>query len=160
MLHVCVLLTFQLDKFGVAKIIDFGQSRKFQNRDNEAKLTMGIGTPQYMAPELFRGEKYNERVDVYSFSIIMFELYFEKIAFSELLQDPFANLMQFYHMVATKRLRPTIPDPGGDEYLRLSRGEQIYLDLMAQCWSHEPSLRPDFSAINDQLVRIAEMIEK
>lgn len=38
-----------------------------------AALTGRTGTPKYMAPEVFRQEKYDTSCDVYSFAIILFE---------------------------------------------------------------------------------------
>ena len=32
------------------------------------------GTPSWVAPEIFRGEQYNETVDVYSFAITLLEV--------------------------------------------------------------------------------------
>jgi serine/threonine protein kinase len=54
------------------KICDFGLARykeKFQ-KDNHGK----IGTPHWMAPEILRGEKYEEAADVYSFGVILWEM--------------------------------------------------------------------------------------
>ena len=51
------------------KICDFGLARfkqKFQ-KDNKGK----IGTPHWMAPEILRGEKYEEASDVYSYGVIL-----------------------------------------------------------------------------------------
>lgn len=54
------------------KICDFGLARykeKFQ-KDNHGK----IGTPHWMAPEILRGERYDEAADVYSFGVILWEM--------------------------------------------------------------------------------------
>ncbi len=46
-----------------AKISDFGASKAKSSR--EANMTM-VGTPIYCAPEICRGETYDEKVDVNS----------------------------------------------------------------------------------------------
>ncbi len=54
------------------KICDFGLSR-FHNRftkDNMGK----IGTPNWMAPEILRGEQYCKESDVYSFGVVIWEM--------------------------------------------------------------------------------------
>ncbi len=38
------------------------------------KLTGETGSYRYMAPEVFRHEPYNLKVDVYSFAMIIFQL--------------------------------------------------------------------------------------
>jgi hypothetical protein len=100
----------------------------------------------------------DEKVDIYSFAMIMYELYFQQLAFGECLEDPSINLFNFYHLVANKRLRPALPDLQSEEYNSLKRSEQVYLDLMVICWSHEPTLRPEFATVLQQLHHIRDMI--
>ena len=49
------------------KLTDFGLSRTF-SADRPSKMTV-CGTPSWVAPEVFRGEEYSEKVDVYSFGV-------------------------------------------------------------------------------------------
>ena len=53
------------------KIIDFGTARKFTAGK---KLKQVIGTPFYMAPEIFVDKKYNEKADLWSLGIVMYIL--------------------------------------------------------------------------------------
>lgn len=57
-----------LDDFNV-KLTDFGFSTFFQP---EIKQSLALGSPLYMAPELHRQEKYDERVDVWSLGCIAY----------------------------------------------------------------------------------------
>jgi serine/threonine protein kinase len=41
--------------------------KKMENK----KQGRRIGTPHWMAPEIMRGESYNERADIYSFGMIL-----------------------------------------------------------------------------------------
>lgn len=43
--------------------------------DSKFRLTGETGSYRYMAPEVFRHEPYNFKVDVYSFSMIAFQLF-------------------------------------------------------------------------------------
>ena len=54
-----------------AKICDFGLSRR---KNNDVAMT-ACGTPAWIAPEIVRMEKYTEKADVYSFSIVMWEIF-------------------------------------------------------------------------------------
>nr|XP_022295127.1 eIF-2-alpha kinase GCN2-like [Crassostrea virginica]XP_022295128.1 eIF-2-alpha kinase GCN2-like [Crassostrea virginica] len=72
-----------LDTSNQAKIGDFGFATKY--RDTNAKeasvdfkkrsLTTGLGTAHYIAPEIEMSTAYNEKVDLYSLGIILFEMY-------------------------------------------------------------------------------------
>lgn len=61
-----------LDPDGVAKIIDFGLARVVS--DGELADHTPVGTPDYMAPEVWRGEAPSRRSDVYSLGAVLFEL--------------------------------------------------------------------------------------
>jgi len=56
------------------KIADFGLAYSFA--ENELpELT--CGTPGYMAPEIIKGNPYNEKVDIYACGVLLFFLYFD-----------------------------------------------------------------------------------
>ncbi|EFC44612.1 predicted protein, partial [Naegleria gruberi] len=67
-----------LDSVGVAKVCDFGISRIAGNTAANS-TTICAGTLTYMAPELLQSDAEKNRittsVDVYSFSIIMYEIF-------------------------------------------------------------------------------------
>ena len=51
------------------KIADFGFACLF---DPEQGLTTVLGSPLYMAPEIIKGEVYNEKVDIWSIGVITY----------------------------------------------------------------------------------------
>ncbi|CAN0322663.1 unnamed protein product, partial [Discosporangium mesarthrocarpum] len=63
---------------GELKLIDFGLGkiikRKFRVRCEKYKMTGGTGSLRYMAPEIANHKVYNEKGDVYSFSLILWEM--------------------------------------------------------------------------------------
>jgi serine/threonine protein kinase len=66
------------DVRGDVKIFDFGLAKEFdpmkQDKDGLYHMTADTGSPRYMAPEVFLGKPYNELVDVYSFSILLWQI--------------------------------------------------------------------------------------
>eukprot|EP00955_Chlamydomonas_euryale_P034768 349894-Chlamydomonas_euryale.AAC.6 len=52
------------------QVCDFGLSRM----QEKTFLTAQHATPAWTAPEVLRGEKSNEKVDVYSYGIVLWEL--------------------------------------------------------------------------------------
>jgi serine/threonine-protein kinase len=63
-------LIFSLD--GTLKIMDFGVARLESSSLTRAGSVMG--TPSYMAPELFNGEEVDQRSDLFSAGIILYQL--------------------------------------------------------------------------------------
>ena len=57
-----------LSDFGVAKVLDSEQTQGL------TATGASIGTPEYMAPEQALGKKIDQRVDVYSLGVILYEL--------------------------------------------------------------------------------------
>ena len=61
-----------IDKYKMIKIGDFGISKLLDNNDKYAKTT--VGTNNYMAPEVIKGDKYNNKVDIWGLGCIIYEL--------------------------------------------------------------------------------------
>jgi serine/threonine-protein kinase len=58
----------------VVKIVDFGVSAATQQMDTRLTRTgLLVGTPTYMAPEQVLGREVDERTDIYSLGVIMYE---------------------------------------------------------------------------------------
>jgi len=55
---------------------DYGLARKVnETLSQDPQMTKLVGTPAFMAPELFQGEEgYNEKVDIYAFGMTMIEI--------------------------------------------------------------------------------------
>jgi eukaryotic-like serine/threonine-protein kinase len=63
------------------KVIDFGLAHTQQMQGLTATGLI-MGTPEYMAPEQVSGKKVDERADVYSLGIILYELFTGKVPFT------------------------------------------------------------------------------
>jgi hypothetical protein len=137
-----------LDKHYTAKICDLGHSRMVSTN---SLMTGTIGTLQYMSPEIILNQQYDNRTDVYSFGIVMYEVFFEKIPFHMIdEQNGFGNMWCLGIDVAKNEKRPAIPDDISDYSVQ----ELDYLRCMKQCWKANPEDRPSFDEITSSLNNI------
>ena len=121
-----------------AKISDFGLSAK-------KKVSGATGTPYWMAPELLRNESGNTaESDVYSFGIILFELYSRQDPYEG--EDPTVVLDMIVDKIMMKR--PPVPEgcPA-----RIS-------EIMKECVYDSPEKRPTFEEIDLSVKRLDSVI--
>jgi HEAT repeat protein/tRNA A-37 threonylcarbamoyl transferase component Bud32 len=65
-----------IDDDGLLKIVDFGVAAAQTQGDTQlTKTGYVIGSPKYMAPEQILGKKVDERADIYSLGVILYELF-------------------------------------------------------------------------------------
>lgn len=60
-----------VSRFGDFKLGDFGIARELEKTMSTLSKK---GTYSYMAPEMYRGEKYDSRVDIYALGLVMYKL--------------------------------------------------------------------------------------
>ncbi|MBM5811474.1 MAG: serine/threonine protein kinase [Gammaproteobacteria bacterium] len=64
-----------IDSEGLLKIVDFGVAAAQHQGDTQlTKTGYVIGSPKYMAPEQILGKKVDERADIYSLGIMLYEM--------------------------------------------------------------------------------------
>jgi len=114
---------------GVAKLVDFGLARVVHEGSESMDSDSGpmVGTPDFMAPEVWGGRAPSRRSDVYSFGAVLFELIAGATPFGEIDARELSRVVR-------DRPAPALQDKAPDVDVRLSR-------LVARCLERDPELR-------------------
>ncbi|CAL2276122.1 unnamed protein product [Prunus armeniaca] len=129
-----------MDTNNVVKVADFGVAR-FQNQ--EGVMTAETGTYRWMAPEVINHQPYDQKADVFSFAIVLWELVTAKV--------PYDTMTPLQAALGVRQgLRPDLP----------STGHPKLLELMQKCWDADPSNRPSFSDIIAELEYLLQEVQE
>lgn len=124
---------------------------------DSASMTGNAGSVLWMAPEVMKDHfvqdaEYGQAVDVYAFSIVMWELVshempWEKIAEYVRKRVVASNLTEAIFSAVKAKRRPEIT-----ETMRRRVGmDEAYFTLMRECWAHDPADRPRFERVRQVL---------
>mmetsp|Transcript_90133 Transcript_90133/g.135109 ORF Transcript_90133/g.135109 Transcript_90133/m.135109 type:complete len:408 (+) Transcript_90133:171-1394(+) len=135
------------DPEGVLKIFDFGLAVEIPyhaDPDTTFKLAGNTGTSRYMAVEVIRKEPYNLKADVFSYSILLWEIM--------ALCKPYDGLLghQVKESVSIFGERPSVPRSWPVAIRRLLR----------RGWSESISNRPNMDEVHKSLVKVLESTQK
>ena len=100
-----------------------------------------------MAPEVMGVKLHSAKVDLYSFGLMMWEMWFGKRVFTELSSE------DVYRRVKDEHYRPQIPKKGN-----LPPAE--WIELMTSSWQSDPSLRPTAAECKDIIKTIKHQYVK
>uniref|UniRef100_A0A336KER5 Mitogen-activated protein kinase kinase kinase 7 n=1 Tax=Culicoides sonorensis TaxID=179676 RepID=A0A336KER5_CULSO len=117
----------------VLKICDFGTVA-----DKATQMTNNRGSAAWMAPEVFKTSNYTEKCDVYSWSLILWEMLSRKQPFNEL--PNVCSIMWHVHEGNRPPLLEGCPKP--------------LEELMTKCWDQEPSNRPSMETVVDIMTKL------
>uniref|UniRef100_A0A8B9L7F4 Mitogen-activated protein kinase kinase kinase 12 n=1 Tax=Astyanax mexicanus TaxID=7994 RepID=A0A8B9L7F4_ASTMX len=112
----------------LVKISDFGTSKEL--REKSTKMSFA-GTVAWMAPEVIRNEPVSEKVDIWSFGVVLWEMLTGEIPYKDV--DSSAIIWG----VGNNSLQLPLPESCPD-------GFKI---LLKQCWNCKPRNRPSFRQI-------------
>jgi len=126
-------LSVKVSDFGVARIRD-APSAPWPS------MTRDVGDVHWRAPEA-QTRRYDEKIDVYSYGMVMYETLFSRIPWEDFDVDSVGALVM-------SGVRPVL-DQNLDAKLE---------QLMVACWSHRPATRPSFDRVTAYLAEEFESV--
>lgn len=133
---------------------DFGLAKLLTMNDSHVTVTVG-GTFGYVAPEFAKSGRATEKVDVYSYGVILLELLSGRRAVDEDMSDDYTNLAGWVRElnstgksmeVVDKNLRDTVP----------SVELELLLEIACHCISLKPQDRPTMHKVVETLELLTE----
>jgi len=129
-----------------AIICDFGLSRleTMPTQREASEQASLVGTVATMAPEVISGDRYTAAADVYSFGIVIWELFSGLLPFSGM------NPAQVMFSVTARDMRPPI---------KSGMMPPEVASLIQRCWRSQPSARPSFLEIVQVIGAVCNALE-
>jgi serine/threonine-protein kinase len=126
---------------GVVKLMDFGIARAAGGEDAADGAT--VGTPYYMSPEQARGEAVDERSDIYSVGVVLYEMFAGKRPIGGATPGEVMRRHVSDEPRPLTELRPDLP--------------ALLERLVASCLAKNPDRRPPSATdLADALLRLGE----
>lgn len=113
---------------------DFGLSRAIGEAGSHLS-TATVGTVTHMPPELLLSGQLRPSCDVYSFGIMLWQLYTGQVPYQGM------RYAEIVYKVAVCNMRPVFPESTPKEYR----------DLAEQCWNNDAAVRPTFEQVEAAL---------
>ena len=122
-------------------LFDFGLMTVVQRRTDPEEtydMTGGTGSLRYMAPEVVLNKPYNEKVDVYSFAVIVWQMGTDETPYLG------CTKAEYLAWVCKEGERPEFKKSWPPEFN----------ELLSICWHHDFVERPTFSYIMEELDKL------
>lgn len=132
------------------KIADFGLALNLQkDMDRDSTFIMGVGSPAYMSPEQIKGYALNQKTDLYSLGVVLFQMLTGRLPFRANNQATLVYKIINTDSPAVTALNPSLPDALNpiikkslekDLYTRYKNGAEMAKDLSTvrfQIWEED-----------------------
>lgn len=130
-----------------AKIADFGLALNMnKDLDRDSTFIMGVGSPAYMSPEQIKGYPLNQKTDLYSLGVVMFQLLTGRLPFRAANQ---ATLI--YRIINTDAPAITALNPNLPEGLNAIMRRALEKDLYSR-YRNGAEFAKDLSAVRYQIL--------
>jgi serine/threonine protein kinase len=131
-----VLLSGATNDELVAKVCDFGMARSVESAHTgaEQQTRSALGPIKWMAPEQLVSSTYSDKSDVWSYGVVLYEIFSRR--------EPWTGLTT---AAAAHRIV-------GGELLDVTGFPVIIADVCGLCWIESPYERPPISTVCDKLM--------
>jgi len=124
-----------------------GGFQVYPGEGDTLQLSTRTGTIMYMAPEVFCGEKYNEKCDIFSFGVVMWEL-MTGITMERQLPEVSKQELWNHALRTSQGFRLHIPDELPSEVRA----------LISDCWAQHPEGRPSARQVEERLAALKPVV--
>ncbi|MGE5469440.1 MAG: protein kinase domain-containing protein [Bacteroidota bacterium] len=108
------------------KIADFGLALNMnKDMDRDSTFIMGVGSPAYMSPEQIKGYPLNQKTDLYSLGVVMFQLLTGRLPFRAANQATLVYRIINTDAPAVTALNPNLPE-GLNAIMRRALEKDLY----------------------------------
>eukprot|EP00936_MAST-01D_sp_MAST-1D-sp1_P000674 g674.t1 len=149
-----------LDESATVKIADFGCSKGgllSKHRVVGVEMTANIGTPVYMAPELYTAGRiahYSNKCDVYAFALVAWSVFTSDRPYDKELEE--AQLESVERTSTSSFALMQRVHSGMRPQIELPQIPPLFQELLPACWHQDPKERPSF----DHILRKIAAIER
>ncbi|XP_053599846.1 vascular endothelial growth factor receptor 1 isoform X3 [Plodia interpunctella] len=120
----------------IVKICDFGLARSIYKNDEYKKKSDSLLPVKWLAIECLNDRIFSTQSDVWSFGIVLWELF-------SLARTPYPSIPSPQDLLPFLNSGRRLEKP-------MYADERLY-NVMLQCWEHKPTMRPNFTQLQETL---------
>jgi len=144
-----------IDSENNPKITDFGLALDLQPREgHDSTFIMGVGSPAYMSPEQIKAYPLNQKTDLYSLGVILFQLLTGRLPFRA--KKPATLIYRILNMDTPSAcaMNPNLPE-GIDPVIQKAMEKDLY-----SRYQNGADFAKDLSAVRYQILKDDDVDEK